>query len=106
MNIFTLLISGFIYYFLDYINARVDNKEMDINLLSNLCFSFFTLTGHCYNSPNYFSTQIFIFSLALFCLVLSSSYTVNLASFLVVNKKELKINQIQDAVNAKLCFYV
>ena len=99
--------SGMIMYLLEYIKCGLSKENMQLSLLDNLYVSFVGATGHIIHTPTNMSSQIMVFSTACISLFMLSSYTANLASFLIYrNAPTVTINDIADAVKADLSFCV
>jgi len=99
--------SGMVMYLLEYIKCGLSKENMQLSLIDNLYVSFIGLTGHIIHTPTNMSSQIMVFSTACISLFMLSSYTANLASFLIYrNAPTVIINDIADAVKADLSFCV
>merc|ERR1712151_401022 len=102
MTFITLLISGLLYYFLDFMSHVTNNVEMETKMGESVFYSFLTSTGHCNYTPTDTSNRIFAFSLTFLFLVIASAYTANLAAFMVNDNTSMTINTFQDVVDQKL----
>ena len=98
----TLMLSGLLYYFLDYMSHLTRNVKMETKMGESVFNSFLISTGHCYYVPTDTPNRIFTFSLTFLFLVIASAYTANLASFMVNDKVDKTINTFQDVVDQKL----
>jgi len=94
-----LLLSGIIYKGLDYFDAESNQNRLELNPSDTLYDAALSFTGEIHFDPDTNATRILTFSLAFFCLLVTSAYTANLASFLVVrNTPIIQIQSIRDAV--------
>jgi hypothetical protein len=95
----TVVISGIVYWFLDWFDTDSDSLELDKRPGQSIFLSFLAFTGQFEFRPVSSSAQIFTASLSFWALIMMSAYTANLASFLVVqNTPSIKINTVGDAV--------
>lgn len=95
----TIVVSGLVYWFLDWFDTDSDSLELDKRPGQSMFLAALTFTGHFEFRPESRSAQIFTVSLSFWALIMMSAYTANLASYLVVqNTPSVEINSISDAV--------
>lgn len=92
----------------DQVGGDLHGKDVysQISISLYLTTATFTSAGGQQFTPHSNAGRLFAFSWALWCLLTVSSYTANLASFLVVKRSAASgINSIQDAIqqNAQIC---
>jgi Ligand-gated ion channel len=71
----TIVVSALVYWFLDWYDATTDKMSLDHEPAQNLFLAAMTFTGNFEFQPNSNPARIFAVSLALFSLILMSSYT-------------------------------
>ena len=94
----------------DQVGGDLHGKDVysQISISLYLTTATFTSAGGQQFTPHSNAGRLFAFSWALWCLLTVSSYTANLASFLVVKRSAASgINSIQDAIqqNAQICVW-
>jgi hypothetical protein len=102
--ILQLIVSGFVYQYLEYLAVDKDQavhkqsfRERMIENQHKTCLSFF---GFSEWAPTSAAGRVFILSNFLWAMLLTSAYSANLTSFMVVNaKSELILETIQDAID-------
>lgn len=99
-----IFFSGFVYWVIEMMDAKADDSKKPHRRLAGKTWnSAMTMTGHVDQPRNKSAPMMFTLSLAFFSLLVTSAYTANLASFLVVrNTPTLQINTVGDAVDQKL----
>lgn len=89
-------------------SAEEDEEEERVTLVRATTDAAFNFTSHTHlPASNKTHVQIFAFSLSFLALVIITSYTANLTSFLVVDKKPHRYNSIEEAVRsgARICVW-
>jgi len=95
----TLFLSGLVYKALDYFDPDSEQSNIDVNPSETIYSAGLSFMGEINFQPSTSATRIFAFSLAFFCLLVTSAYTANLASFLVLrNTPSIRIETVNDAV--------
>ncbi|KAL3942941.1 MAG: hypothetical protein SGBAC_002969 [Bacillariaceae sp.] len=80
----TILLSGFVYMMLEWLNDEVDDRNLWRWFTDNLYLSAINATqAYEYGTPRSFPAKLFGVSMALWALILTATYTANLASLLV-----------------------
>jgi len=105
----TMLLSGIICFYLEETRLRKKAvKKYTSVLTSYIHASFIVFTGHLDLLPTTHSGQLVSFSLSFFALLMLSSYTANLCSFLVVQQSAFKVNieSVSDVVRLGKSFCV
>lgn len=103
----TILISGLIYWWMEWFNEDSDRQELGNKPTETIFFAALAFTGEPNFQPSTDFARIFVISLAFWCLLTSSAYTANLASFLVTqNTPSLRVESVGDAVKAGLSMCV
>mmetsp|Transcript_2396 Transcript_2396/g.3360 ORF Transcript_2396/g.3360 Transcript_2396/m.3360 type:complete len:424 (+) Transcript_2396:492-1763(+) len=101
------ILSGCVYFMMDYIDNRGDMKKVEAGLWESMFLAAFTLTGHCLYRPRTGGKRLVMFSTCFLFLLVAAAYTANLASFLVArNQPVVVINDIQDAIKNDFRFCV
>ena len=97
MIVFTVLMSGFIYHFIDYIlhHGRHEDRIGD-----NIYKSVMAFSGNPDSSPCFGPSRAILVSMTLLSIVIVAAYTANLASFLI-SDTTLVIKDFQDVINNK-----
>jgi hypothetical protein len=107
LTIFTFIIAGLGYQWLEWINDGDSDKQVLHNNPSQTFFySAMAFTGDCKFEPRTNCARIFVFTIAFWGLILCSAYTGSLASFLVAqNIPGIQVESVGDAVaaNYALC---
>lgn len=101
-----IIITGLVYYAIEYIGCDGDTKKMELTLRESLFQAFLNMTGHSLHDPKQPGTRLITCTTCFLFLVLLASYTANLTSFLVIkNTPDLVINDIQDVIknNLRVC---
>merc|ERR1711862_955591 len=96
---FTIPVTGLLYYFVECLNNRRTNTVMDISLRDSFFFTYQGLLCHNELKPVSFTSRSILGSLLFLSLVITSSYTANLASFLVNENLILQINDFEDVLS-------
>jgi len=102
LTIFTILLSSFVYQLLEYMANEREDRTLWEWTTDNLFKSFLGFTQELQFNSRTFEKKLFLISMALFALILTATYTANLAS-LLVSKIILPppIGSIQEAVNVR-----
>lgn len=101
------IISGIIYYILDYFDSRLKKRKMDIGLEESLFYTAFSFNGHFVHQPKSRASRMMVFSIGFFYLLIVAAYTANLASFLVAkNRPTIVINDMKDGIANDYSFCV
>ncbi len=99
----TTIVSGLVYYLIEYIGSDGDKNKMELNLQESVFQSFLNLTGQYIFDPSEPGNRLIAFSTCLLFLIVLAAYTANLTSFLVIrNTPDVVINDIQDVVKNDL----
>jgi hypothetical protein len=106
MLLVTCVVTGAVYYFLEILNHKADKRNIETDPIEATFLVAITLTSHFGFQPRTTPARLLAFSVAFFALVISASYTANLASFLVTeNRPQNQYNSLEDVVraNAPIC---
>lgn len=113
--IFSILVSGIVYWSMVRLGKTggANASTMDphdeelVTLVGATTASAFNFTSHTHLPAKKTHIQLFAFSLSFLALVVITSYTANLTSYLVVDKKPHRYNSIEEAVRsgARLCVW-
>jgi hypothetical protein len=107
VTIFTFIIIGLGYQWLEWINDGNSNEQALHNNPSQTFYSSaMAFTGDCKFEPRTNCARIFVFTIAFWGLIMCSAYTGSLASFLVAQSiPGLQVESVGDAVaaNYPLC---
>ena len=105
----TIIFSGLIYNFLEYIDPYSDKQRLKNKPLETIYLSAMGFAGHMEFEARTQPARIFTFSLAMWSLLMAAAYTANLASFLVVKNSvpQIQIDSIEDVIRQQLpiCVY-
>jgi hypothetical protein len=103
----TILVSGLVYYVLEHFNQQSDLQYLT-RPTESIYLAALSFTQQSNFQPRTDYARLFAWSLMFWALLVTSAYTANLASFLVVeNTPSVNINSIGDAVrlNYPLCVW-
>jgi len=99
----TAIISGLIYYAIDYIDCDGDRNKMEVRKRDVLFLMLLNFTGEYAFDPKKTGNRLIALSTCFLFLIVLATYTANLASFLVIrNTPQLVINDIQDVIKNDL----
>jgi len=99
----TTLISGIVYFSIEYIGCDGEEKEMEVSIRKSVFQSFLNMTGQYVYDPKQPGNRIVAVSMCFLILIILATYTASLASFLVIrNTSGIIINEIQDAIKHDL----
>jgi len=87
----TVIFSGMVYWLIEHWNKDADERSLESNPIASIFYASLIFTGHFELKPNSHPARIIGFSLTLWALIVSASYTANLASFLVTPRIEVYI---------------
>ena len=102
----TVIVSGLVYWLLEHWNKDADELELDTKPIASIFYTSLAVTGHYEFSPQTHSARLLGFSLTFWALIVSASYTANLASFLVTPRvQNYKYSTVEEAAakKASLC---
>ena len=108
LTVFTILLSGFVYQWLEWFADERDDRTMWEWWLENFYLSAINFTQAYEYSPKTLSARLFGISMAIWALVMTATYTANLASLLVDRKEEeAKIETIEQIAvfHKTICTY-
>ncbi|CAJ1956777.1 unnamed protein product [Cylindrotheca closterium] len=97
----TILLSGLVFQILEWLNGNRGDRKLLAWWTENLFLSAINATqAYEYGTPKGSPSKIFCFSMALWSLILTATYTANLASLLVENQlpQVRVIQSLQEAV--------
>jgi len=99
----TTLISGLVYYAIDYIGCDGERNKMEASMRKSVFQTFLNMTGQYVFDPKQPGNRTVALSTCFFFLIILASYTANLISFLVIrNSPGVVINDIQDVIKNDL----
>lgn len=99
----TTLISGLVYYAIDYIGCDGERNNMEVSMKKSVFQSFLNMTGQYVFDPRQPGNRIIALSTCFLFLIILATYTANLVSFLVIkNSPGVVINDIQDVIKNDL----
>jgi hypothetical protein len=104
MLVVTVAATASVYYLLEKINPKSDERgtQRDGPIEATFLVAI-SLTSHFGFEPRTTPARLLAFSVAFFALVVSASYTANLASFLVTeNQPQFQYNSLEDVVRANV----
>ncbi|CAJ1947335.1 unnamed protein product [Cylindrotheca closterium] len=95
----TIILSGFVYMLLEWMNDEIDGRNTWRWFIDNLFLSAINATqAYEYGTPRSFPSKIYATSMALWALILTATYTANLASLLVDRRSPpLEIETLAEA---------
>jgi hypothetical protein len=103
MLLVTCVVTGAVYYFLEKLNPEAEKRKIETDPIEATFLVAITLTTHFGFEPRTVPAHLLAFSVAFFGLVISASYTANLASFLVTeNRPPNQYNSLEDVVRANV----
>ena len=79
----TIVATGLVYYVLELWNHNSDEPDLECNPIISIFYAAVTYTGHYELNPQTHPSRLVGFSFTFWTLIVVSSYTANLASFLV-----------------------
>ncbi|KAL3942954.1 MAG: hypothetical protein SGBAC_002943 [Bacillariaceae sp.] len=97
----TVVMSGLVFQILEHLNGNRGDRKFFVWWTENLFLSAINATqAYEYGTPKGAPSKIFCFSMALWSLILTATYTANLASLLVENQQPAprRVETIQEAV--------
>ena len=99
----TMIITGLVYYAIDFIMHREHNETATIS--DSIYYSFQVLTGTSKYNPTLIPNRILLISLRFLCIVLVAAFRANLTAFLLQESTEVEIEVIEDAIhrNYRIC---
>ena len=83
MIIATVIFSGLAYWLIEHWNKSAESRELYTQPIASIFYAAIAFTGHYQIAPRTHPARLLSFSLTFCALIVSSSYTANLASFLV-----------------------
>jgi hypothetical protein len=102
----SIFITGLVYWLLEYMDIKTKEMNNRSNPLQCIYHASLVFTGHFTLKPKSNGAKILTFSWTFWALIVISSYTANMANYLVSPKvKKFKINSAKEAikVNATVC---
>ena len=98
---FTVIVSSFVFQFLEYIGKERDDRSFRKWTMDNLYLGFINFTQNFAHEPSTLGGRIFAFSFAFWAMLMGAAYTANLASLLVRQESgsEFILNTIDDAID-------
>ena len=82
----TIVLTGAVYWILERLNRESDTAQLEKQPVTTIFLSALTFMGHFDFNPGTHSARMLALSYTFFTLLFVSSYTANLASFLVANQ--------------------
>ena len=99
LTVTTMIIAGAVYQWMEFINSNSDRQELQNKPTETMYFAALSFNGDIKFQPSTNYARLFVLTLSFWGLILSSAYTANLASFLVVqNTPTSTIETLADAV--------
>jgi hypothetical protein len=108
MTIFTILLSALAYQSIEFLTNERQGRSMWQWFLDNLYLSSINFSQNFEYAPTSLPGRVFAVSMTLWALLMTATYTANLASLLVEEGKPLPpVESIEDAVlrRKKICTY-
>lgn len=102
----TVLFSGMVYWLIEHWNKNADARELDAKPIATIFYAAIVFTGHYELKPQTHPARLLGFSVTFWALIVSATYTANLASFLVTPRVyNYKYSTLEDAFgkDARLC---
>jgi hypothetical protein len=97
-----VVITGIVYWILEIWNVDADERQLECKPLASIFYAAITFTGHNELQPQTHPARLVGFSFTFWALIVGSSYTANLASFLVSPRVAVfKAATIQDILKTK-----
>jgi Ligand-gated ion channel len=97
-----VLVTGIVYWILEIWNVDADERQLECKPLASIFYAAITFTGHNELQPQTHPARLVGFSFTLWALIVGSSYTANLAGFLVSPRVAVfKAATIQDVLKTK-----
>lgn len=87
MTLATIIASGLVYWFLERLNNKADQRQLEHKPGEAIFYTALSFTGHMEFRPRSAPAMIMTFSLTFASLLFSAIYTANLASFLVLQRQ-------------------
>lgn len=106
--LFTVCLSGWVYQFIEFLQGEREDRTMWQWTRDNFYLSAINFSQNFEYEPKSSGAKIFAVSMTLFALLITATYTANLASLLVVyQQKSGPVESIEQAVVQKLpiCTY-
>merc|ERR1719491_989863 len=104
----TVTCSGLTYCALEKIDVKTDRGELQDKPIETIFLAGLAFTTQFDFNPRTHPARLFTFSLSFWAMLVSATYTANLASFLVIrNTPKNPINDLETAVNSgmRLCVW-
>jgi hypothetical protein len=99
LTFITVVISGFCHQLLEWLNGERRDRSQWQWFADNFYLSWLNITQNYEYAPNSFSTRVFGISMGIWALVMTATYTANLASLLVEAKEPpFTVDSIEQAV--------
>ena len=108
VTILTIVASGWVFQFLEYMSAERNERPFFQWMMDNLYLSALNSTQNFEYAPGSMAGRFFAFSMAMWALIMTATYTANLASLFVdENSVGLQIESIDHAVRLgiPICTY-
>jgi Ligand-gated ion channel len=95
-------VTGIVYWILEIWNVDADERQLECKPLASIFYAAITFTGHYELRPQTHPARLVGFSFTFWALIVGSSYTANLAGFLVSPRVAVfKAATIQDVLKTK-----
>ena len=78
-----IVVTGVVYWILEVWNIHTDERHLECKPLASIFYAAITFTGHYELRPQTHPARLVGFSFTFWALIVASSYTANLAGFLV-----------------------
>lgn len=104
----TILISGFVYQFLEHMDGERQERAQSQWFYDNLYLSLLNFTQNFSYAPTSGAGRIFSVSMAFWAMIVTATYTANLAGFMITTAQQTPtIDSILDAVvqGIPICTY-
>ena len=99
LTLATMIIAGAVYQWMEFINSNSDRQELQNQPTETMYFAALSFNGDIKFQPSTNYARVFVLTLSFWGLIMSSAYTANLASFLVVQSTPTStIETLADAV--------
>jgi ABC-type amino acid transport substrate-binding protein len=94
-----IIVSGFVYQFLDFLGEGRDKMSFRQRTVDNQNESYLSYFNMSYRAPTSSAARLFIISNYIWVMFITAAYGANLTSYMVVTaKSRLVLNTIQDAI--------
>jgi len=98
--VFTVIVSSFVFQFLEYIGKARDDRSFRKWTMDNLYLGCINFTQNFTHEPSTLGGRIFAISFAFWAMLIGAAYTANLASLLVQESGSgFTLNTINDAID-------